>query len=252
MKKIILIIFAVFSLSLNSCDLVSDLLGDSESGLSNEDIVAGLKTALEVGTDSSANALMITDGYYKGGELIKILLPPEADPIFEYISLIPGGDAMVEDVILGINRSAEGAAKEVKPIFKDAITNMTIEDGMNILNGVSASGKTDFDSTAATVYLKTQTYSSLVSLYAPKIGTELDREIVNDVSTNNAWTTLTSHYNSLVPPSEAVNTELGTFATEKALNGLFYKIGEEEKKIRKDPYEWAIDIIKKVFGSKVE
>ena len=158
---------------------------------------------------------------------------------------------MVDDVILRINRSAENAAKDVKPIFVDAITSMTIEDGLNILNGVSTS-KVEFDSTAATSYLRAKTYNSLFNLYEPKIGTALDQKIVGDVSTNDAWYLLTGNYNAICNPGDEVETELGAFATSKALDGLFYKVGEEEKKIRKDPYKWALDILQKVFGSVME
>lgn len=245
MKKISLfILIALFPLLFTSCDLL-DGLTDS---LSEEEIIKGLKTALELGTDSSVMELNSTDGYYKNA-IIKILLPPEAAPILEKIDKIPGGTQKVEDVILRLNRSAEDAVNEAKPIFIDAITSMTIEDGLNILNGVSSDSKSAFDSTAATSYLMAKTYNGLFSLYQPKIKTVLDKKLVGDYSTNESWDLLTTVYNDLVPPDQKVNTVLDEYATGKALDGVFYRIGLEEKKIRKDPFQWALDILDKVFGA---
>lgn len=243
-KKFIIILLAVFPAFFTSCDLL-DGLSDS---LSEEEIVEGLKTALQLGTDSSVTELNAVDGYYKN-ELIKIFLPPEADPILEKIDQIPGAEQKIEDVILRLNRSAEDAVTEAKPIFIDAITSMTIEDGLNILNGVSSDSKAAFDSTAATSYLRAKTYTGLFSLYQPKIKTVLDKKLVGDYSTNESWDILTSSYNLLVPIDQRVNTVLDDYATGKALDGVFYRIGVEEKKIRKDPYQWALDILDKVFGS---
>ena len=227
--------------------------------LSTDEVVRGLKTALQVGTDTAVSVTSVLNGYYKD-KLIKIGLPPEANTIVKYINKIPGGPVMVEDLVKSINRSAETAAKEASPIFKNAIRNMTIADGWAILNGKipSSSGTSaGYDSTAATQYLKNQTYSSLVSLYAPKINSALDRDLGLGFSANNAWNKLTGAYNkyvvpvtSIIDPSvKAVTTDIGEFCTQKALDGLFLKVQGEEKEIRRNPYKWAVDIIQKVFGS---
>jgi Protein of unknown function (DUF4197) len=255
MKKIpALILLPAILLTLGCEDLLKVV---SAPSLSTEEVVSGLKKALEIGTDTAVSVTSIVNGYYKD-KLIKINLPPEANTIVKYINKVPGGSKMVEDLVKSINRSAESAAKEAAPIFKNAIRNMTIADGWAILNGQSSSssGNSAFDSTAATKYLKKHTYNDLVSLYAPKIDKALDKDLGLGFSANTAWTKLTNAYNQSLPViklvdqnAKPVNTDIGQFCTEKALDGLFLKVQQEEKKIRQDPYKWAVDIIQKVFGS---
>lgn len=280
MKKLLLIFFGA-SLMLTSCEYLN--LDDTE-GLSEEKIIEGLKTALNVGTDSASTGLSLVNGYY-GNPLLKIPLPPEAESVrniinnnatLALISSTIGLEDLFEDVIKSVNRSAEDAAKEAAPIFKDAITNLSIADGWDILNGQvpaeSISLKaSDFDSTAATKYLSQQTYNPLVSLYAPKINESLSKDLVGNVSAVDVWNTLTTTYNNFLDRTDvkaaitaaswlgqdinlpdAINSDLGEFSTQKALNGLFLKVGEEEIKIRRNPWEWATtlvgDILTAVFG----
>ncbi len=127
--------------------------------LTTSEIVAGLKEALIVGTDKSADILGMTNGYYQD-EMVKILLPPEADVIVSNLNKIPGGSQLVEDVLLRINRAAEDAAKEAKPIFVNSIKSMNITDAVDILRG---------NDNAATAYLRRTTYNDLFDLYRPKI-----------------------------------------------------------------------------------
>lgn len=277
MKKYGVLLFAsMFAFA--SCE---DIL-ESDGDLSTADIVKGLKTALNVGTDSSTAMLSLKNGYY-GDPTVKIPLPDEAEKIMagmEYIerfapsaaSLIKG---KMDDLVLAINRSAESAAADAKPIFTEAITDLTIVDGLEILNGsVPSSLKSDatFDSTAATKYLKIKTYNSLFGAYAPKINGALDQKLVGNASATSLWNDVTSNYNGFVEQygSKAraaveaaelitgkkidlqfneVNTDIGEFTTEKALDGLFLKVGNQEKEIRKNPFQWASEILQKVFGS---
>lgn len=246
-------------LTIGLADMCSDLLTSTPS-LTTDEVVKGLKTALSLGTDKAVSLTSLTDGYYKD-KLIKIGLPEEADQILTYINKIPGGSTMVENVVKSINRSAEEAAKEAAPIFKNAITGMSISDGWSLLNGKdpssSGNSSSSFDSIAATSFLKSRTYNSLVSLYAPKINSALGKDLGLGFSATSAWKDLTGAYNKYVvpvtkildPSVKAVNTDIGAFCTQKALDGLFYKVGLQEKNIRQDPYKWASDIIKKVFGS---
>ena len=124
----------------------------------------------------------------------------------------------------------------------------------------------EFDSTAATQYFKIKTYTALTNLYAPKIDNTLDQDLGLGFSANQAWSTLRTNYNNAVNAIEGnflanialeatgysldpLETEsIGVFATQKALDGLFFKVGEEEKKIRRNPWDWAVDIIQRVFG----
>lgn len=238
-KKILPLVFLVFT----GC---SDLFEDTDKSLTESEVVSGLKQALEIGADSAASKLAAEDGYY-GDQLVKILLPPEAEIITDNIALIPGGDKLIEDIVLGINRSAEEAAKEATPIFKQAVTSMSINDGFEILRG---------EDDAATNYLREATYDNLFDLYQPKLSDNLDKELVGNVSTSSLWNNLTGEWNKVANSSvgqlsglEPVNIELDKYLTNKALDGLFLKLSIEEEKIRTDPIARVTDLLERVFGS---
>jgi len=211
--------------------------------LSESEIVEGLKSALKVGTDSSVSTLNLQDGYY-GDNLVKILLPEEAGVIVKNIALIPGGDLLLEETIKAINRSAEDAAKEATPIFVDAITSITIDDGKSILKGADD---------AATVYLKTKTFTNLHDKFQPKINTSLSKELIPGVSAQSSYASLINKYNVAANSSfgllkPIVGNSLSEHATQKGLDGLFLKVALEEGKIRNDISHRVNDILKKVFG----
>ncbi|WP_346863927.1 DUF4197 domain-containing protein [uncultured Draconibacterium sp.] len=219
---------------------------DTEAPLSQNEIIAGLKEALVTGTNNSASILGATDGYYKD-ELIKILLPPEADIIVENAGKIPGGQKLIDDVLLHINRAAEDAVSEAKPIFVNSITSMTISDGIGILKG---------NDNAATEYLHKTTYDQLFQLYRPKIKASVEKDIAAGISTKESWDSLIGKWNQLsnsiigkTAGFKPVDTQLEDYLTAKALDGLFLKIAEEEKQIRKDPAARVTSLLKKVFGS---
>lgn len=283
MKRILIAIMGI-TLFFASCEWLEE-----NTGLSEDEIVEGLKTALSVGADSSSTALSLVNGYY-GDALVRIPLPEEAELLrnkingnntLASISSTLGLDQKFEDVILAVNRAAEDAAKDAAPIFKDAITDLSISQGLEILNGkVPSDGamalkNSDFDSTAATMYLKGKTFTPLTDLYAPKINTSLGRPLVGNASAVSIWEDLTSTYNTFLnyeidlglftysvleysqdfmdnPLPGTITTDLGEFSTQLALDGLFYKVGETEKKIRRDPWEWITttvgNILTKVFG----
>ena len=260
------------SIGMTSCgDLLNNLQGGDE--LTTEEVIDGLKTALKVGTDSAVSVVSLTDGYFRD-EVIKILLPEEAsvitdhldDQIFQTLGLTGTLEGMVDNVILSVNRAAEEAAKGAAPIFRDAITDLSISDAWAILHGnnpaggSTKSGTEEFDSTAATAYLKSTTYGDLTELFAPHIDDALDQPLGLQFSANDAWDLLTGTYNDVagslagqLAGLRTVNTDLGEFVVGKALDGLFYKVGKEEVKIRRDPLAWAEtavgNVLKKVFGS---
>ena len=214
--------------------------------LTQSEIISGLKEALIVGTNNSADILGKTDGYYRD-EMVKILLPPEADVIVKNISKIPGGNKLIDDVLLSINRAAEDAVSEAKPIFVNSIRSITISDAFGILKG---------NDNAATQYLRNTTYSQLVDLYRPKIKTSIDKKLVGNVSAGQTWETLTGKWNEAansivgqIAGFKPVNIQLDEYLTQKALDGLFLKIADEEKKIRKDPLARVNDLLKRVFGT---
>jgi len=243
MKKLTIIFFISLTIVFSSCDVLMQVLdqASSESSLTQSEVVKGLREALSVGTVSSVKVLNTTNGYFKDNA-VKILLPKEANVIVENIKKVPGvGQTTIDDLVLRINRSAEDAAKEAKPIFINAITSMSIQDGMTILKG---------NNTAATSYLKQKTYNKLLSSFKPKINNSLNKKLVGNVSTNKAWTNITTIYNKVAPfiGKPKVNTNLGDYVAKRALDGLFLKVADEEKKIRANPYNYVSDIIKKVFG----
>lgn len=214
--------------------------------LTETEVINGLKEALSTGARNSAQRLAAENGYY-GDAAIKILLPDEAKVIVDNLARIPGGDQLVQDVILRINRAAEDAAKEAAPIFVNSITRMTIKDAFNILNGAD---------NAATTYLRNTTYTDLYSLYKPKIQASTEKKIVGNISTKDSWVTLTSKWNSVanslagkLANLKPVNTDLDDFLTNKALAGMFSKVEIEELKIRKEVSARISPLLQRVFGS---
>ena len=266
MRNLLIIIAIILSPNtVPGCEeLVKKIPSTDPGGISNQEIIAGLKTALIVGTDSSVSFTSRKDGFYTD-QAIKILLPPEAQLIYKHrnnaLIKAAGIDKKLEDAVLALNRAAEDAAKEAGPIFKNAITGLTISEGITVLRGknpLATTASSDFDSTAATSYLRSTTYHELKSAFAPKVNTSLDKVLVGSYSPNQIWNTLSSGYNSIASRSLGLiepmqNTDLGAYVTEKALEGLFYKVSEEEIKIRRDPWRWATtaagNILQRVFGS---
>ncbi len=248
MKTIRLLPFILIFIFIGCAELmqIAQTTIDEDKPLSQTEITNGLKEALIVGTNNSANILGVTDGYYKD-DLVKILLPPEADIIVKNISKIPGGDQLIEDVLLKINRAAEDAVKDAKPIFVSSIKSMTITDAVGILKG---------GENAATNYLHKTTYDQLVELYRPKIKASVEKKLVGNVSTAQSWNTITKKWNDIAKSLvgqmagfKPVEIELDEYLTHKALDGLFLKIEAEEKQIREDPVARVNNILKRVFGS---
>ncbi|MDY6800160.1 MAG: DUF4197 domain-containing protein [Bacteroidota bacterium] len=247
MKKTTLLLVILSLVSCAELEQIAETITTTESSatLTKSDIAKGLKEALRVGTDTAVNQLSKANGYYKD-ELVKILLPQEANIIIENVNKIPGGGQLIDKVILSINRAAEDASKEAAPIFKQSITSMSISDAFGILNGTD---------TAATHYLRKTTYNQLYNLYQPKIKTSVNKNLVGNISTAEAWNELTGAWNKFansmvgkIGGYQPVNVNLENFLTRKALDGLFIKIAEEEKQIRKDPVARVNDILKRVFG----
>ena len=240
-------VFIIMMFIFSGCaELMNILQTTGTAALTEADVISGLKEALITGARNSATRLAAENGYY-GDALIKIPLPDEAKTIVDNISRIPGGDKLVEDVILRINRAAEDAAKEVAPIFVSSVTSMSISDAFNILNGAD---------NAATIYLRNTTYDQLYQLYKPKIQASTEKKIIGNISTKESWNTLTSKWNSVansiagkIAGLKPVNTDLDDFLTSKALSGMFLKVEGEELKIRKEVSARVTPLLQKVFGS---
>lgn len=240
MKKFIAILVVTIFTSNIQAQVIKGLINkvtnkdnNAKSGLSTEEVVQGLKEALTVGAEKSANQLSNVDGFFKN-EAIKILLPPEAKKVQDALSKIPGGSKYVEDAILSMNRAAEDAAKSAAPIFINAIKNMSFADAWEILKGSDS---------AATKYLKQQTSKPLTDAFRPIIDKSLAK-----VNATQHWNTVFSTYNKF--SFKKINPDLASYVTEKALEGIFYQLAQEELKIRKDPVAQTTNLLKKVFGGK--
>ncbi len=238
MKKF-LVCTLFFSTMFYSCDTarqVLDAYGNTlpgGGGLSNFEIVSGLREALSVGTQKSSNQLSSVDGFFKNAA-IKILMPEEAKKVESTLRSV-GMGGVVDKAILSLNRAAEDAAKGAGTIFLNAVKQMTITDAVNILK----SG--DF---AATNYFKTKTTLALSDAFRPVI-----QKSLQDVNATKYWNDVFSVYNQF--STQKINTDLTAYVTERAMEGIFYQIGLEEQRIRKDPVARTSDILKKVFGSQM-
>ena len=206
----------------------------NQTGLSNNDIVSGLKEALVTGSTKGANLLSQTDGFFANAAL-KILLPPETQKIERTLRSV-GLGKQVDDAILSMNRAAEDACKSAAPIFANAIKQMSFQDAVGILKG---------SDTAATSYLKSKTTSPLTEAFRPVIESSLEK-----VDATKHWNTLISSYNKLPLVRDKINPDLAAYVTERSLSGIFYQVAVEEKEIRRNPLARTSDILKKVFGAK--
>lgn len=199
--------------------------------LTTEEVVSGLKEALVQGITNGSSQASRKDGYFKNS-LIKIPFPPDAIKVANTLRDL-GLDRQVDRFIMTLNRGAEDAAKGAKPIFVNAIKQMTIQDAWGILKG---------ENDAATQYLKRTTSKPLYSSFKPVIKNSLEK-----VRATKYYGDLVKRYNQ-IPLVEKVNPDLDDYATNMAIDGLFKLVAIEEGKIRKDPLARTTALLKKVFG----
>lgn len=242
MKKLFLGLLAFIGIfSLTSCEQLEGLL-------SNDETVAGLKQALVFSTDTSVFQTSALDGYFKNAA-IKIVFPKEAENIQKILELPmvnTVGKPLLDGLELKMNRAAEKAAPVAKDIFVNAITNLTFTDAINILKG---------GDNAATLYLRKQADSTLYKAFYPEVD-----KAMKSVGADVAWQEVTTQYNTygdnpVVSAAASVaglnfapvNTDISAYTTNKALDGLFHLIAEEEKKIRNDLSHRVTDLLQRVF-----
>lgn len=242
MKKIIIAASVGVLTVLSSCDVLesaaSTVTNSSSTGkipLSNEDVVKGLKEALSVGITNSVNLTSVADGFLKNSE-IRLPFPPDAIKVREK-AIEWGLDGQVEKFETTLNRAAEEAAKEALPIFKNAITGMSLQDGFTVLNG----GKG-----AATKFLKDNTTNELIAAFAPKVKTAIEK-----VKLTEYWNPIVTKYNTAAPllGANKVNPDLNEYVTQLAIDGLFKMVEKEENKIRDNTGARVSDLLQRVFGS---
>lgn len=195
-------------------------------------VIAGLKEALSVGTVNAVTSVSKENGYF-GDPRIKIPLPEKVEKTAKLLSKL-GMQKQVDDFLLSMNRAAEKAAPRAKELFIGAVKQMTFQDARSILKGSDA---------AATDYLRSKTSPQLYDAFRPLIASAM-----NDVG-------VTRSYKRLMDKAVAArlikreDVDLDHHVANKALEGLFHMVGEEEKKIRKDPAARVTDLLKKVFAN---
>jgi hypothetical protein len=206
-------------------------IGEKGGGLSDAKIGSGLKEALKIGTENAVNFTGKEDGYFLN-QAIKILMP-EKMRTFEKGLRAVGYGPKVDEFILSMNRAAEKAAPFAKQIFWDAIGEMTFDDVRRILSG---------NDTAATDYFKGKTTDKLTDVFKPVVS-----DAMNEVGVTRQYNELVEQYET-IPFVKKETFDLDHYVVAKALDGLFYMVGEEEKKIRKNPAARTTELLKEVFG----
>jgi hypothetical protein len=204
-----------------------------QSGPDESQVAEGLKEALTIGTGNAVSLVSVTDGYF-GNQAIKILIPEKVRKVTDILGKV-GYQEQVDEFVLSMNRAAEKAAPQAKSIFVDAIKEMTIEDAKQILNG---------GDTAATDFFKEKTSDRLYEAFKPVVSSSVD-----EVGATRKYKEMMGKYTDL-PFMKAESIDLDRYVTNKALDGLFFMVGQEEKKIRTDPAARVTDLLKTVFGGK--
>ena len=224
--------------SVGHADMLGDLMKGMKvpgvpglGGLDNDTIVSGLKEALTVGTGNAVTSTSKLDGYF-ANQVIKILMPEKIQKVADLAGKF-GYQKQVDEFVLSMNRAAEKAAPYAKEYFVGAIKEMSIEDAQKTWKG---------SDTAATEYFKSKTSEKLYNAFKPNVSQSMDQ-----VGTTRAYKEMMGKYTS-IPFMKADSLDLDHYVTNKALDGLFYVVGQEEKAIRTNPTARTTDLLKKVFG----
>lgn len=237
MKKLLLftVIATIFNFSFVEAQFLKeakDLLKADRAGISQEEAGEGVKEALVKGINQAVEDVTKADGYFKNPQ-IKIPFPTDAQKVEAKLRNIGLGDK-VDELILSLNRAAEDAAAEAKPIFVEAIKNLSIKDALNVVTG---------EQDAATQYFQKNTTQSLTEKFQPIISSSLDK-----VDATKHWENIMTSYNK-IPLTQKVNPDLEAYVTEKAIAGLFLMVAKEEQAIRNNPSARTSAILKKVFSN---
>ncbi len=200
-------------------------------GLNDAKIASGLKEALQIGTQNAVNLTGRLDGYFRN-EVIKILMPEKLQTLEKGLRLV-GYGPRVDEFVLSMNRAAERAAPRAKAIFWDAIGGMSFEDARKILNG---------GDTAATDYFQDKTTNRLAAAFRPVVD-----KVMNEVGVTRRYKELIGRYEA-IPFVTSERLDIDQYVVTKALDGLFYVVGEEERKIRTNPTARVTDLLKEVFA----
>jgi hypothetical protein len=236
MKTIRLLLVSAIMLPLAAFSQLSIpkiLSNKKASAITEQEAGLGIKDALAQGVTNAVLNLNKTDGFF-GSAFYKMLLPPDAKKVENSLRNI-GMGAQVDKAILSINRGAEDAVAFAKPIFLDAIKEMTLTDALNIIKGPKD---------AATIYFKEKTKQKLIIAFTPSVKSSLDK-----VEATKHYGDIINTYNSFPTTFKKVNPDLTSYVVGKAVDALFDQVAKEEANIRTNPVARTTDILKKVFGS---
>jgi hypothetical protein len=233
MKASLITVF--LSVLLVSCETIkfptsspgtTGILSEAEAG-------EGIKQALAQGVTNAVLNLNKTDGFF-GNQFYKLLMPPDAQKVVNTLNDL-GMNKLVDKAVLAINRGAEDAVGFAKPIFTDAIKEMTIMDALNIVKG---------QKDAATQYFKEKTTQKLIAAFTPSVKLSLDK-----VSATKYYGDVINTYNNFPTTFKKVNPDLVSYVVGKAVNALFDQVAQEEANIRANPLARTTELLKKVFGN---
>ena len=228
-KKLICV--SILSMFFASCDILKAVATQALSIPTSAEAAGALKDALKQGFGNGVDMLSVRGGFLNHA-IYKIFLPPDAQKIADKLRDL-GMGTQVDNVITKLNEGAENAVKTAKPIFFDAVTNMSFNDAMGILTGGKSS---------ATNYLKNTTTSALTSSFKPKI-----QEALDQIGVTKYWGDLVAVYNR-IPYIQKLNPDLNAFVTDRALFALFSKVEDEENAIRENVSFRTTDLMKKAFA----
>jgi hypothetical protein len=223
-------LFLMSAISLGQAGEIARRLGLG-SELSDSKISSGLKQALQIGAEQSVKLTGRPDGFF-GNPDIKILMPSNLRPLEKGLRML-GYGPKVDDFVLSMNRAAEAAAPAARKIFIDAISAMTFDDARRILSG---------GDTAATDYFKLKTTPQLTAAFRPVV----ERTMATNGVTQQ-YEALVAQYKSM-PFAKNQDLDISHYVVSKALDGLFFELGQEERKIRKDPAAQTTNLLREVFG----
>jgi hypothetical protein len=233
-RSLLLLLPTLLLAACSTQELQSILNAGTSAALSNEEVVSGLKEALRVSTERSVDKAGAANGFWNNNQ-IRIPFPPEAIKVKNTLTDL-GINKPVEDFERTLNLAAEQAAKEAVPVFVDAITSMTIQDGFTLLRG---------GENAATNFLREKTSATLRARFTPVV-----EKATSQVALTSYWQPVATAYNTatIFTGGKAVQPDLNAYVTDRAMDGLFILLAQEEKKIRQDPAARATALLQKVFA----
>ncbi|HEV7332581.1 MAG TPA: DUF4197 domain-containing protein [Flavisolibacter sp.] len=230
LKQILL--SGILVMGLSACDVLTNLPQTTTTTVTQTEAAQAIREALDQGTGRGIGVLNKPDGFF-GNETYKLFLPPDAQRVENTLRQL-GFSSLVDKAILQINRAAEDAVGFARPIFLDAIREMTITDAINIIRGPQD---------AATQYFRQKTTDKLVTAFLPVIKSSLEK-----FSATKYYTDVINTYNNFPTTVNKINPDLPSYVVNKAVSALFDQIALEEAAIRANPVARTTEILKKVFG----